>query len=185
MLRFASEHVESSHASPIAVRYPRGGVAPFDWGRESRAVELGKAESLMEGDDVAFIAFGSMVQPCFQAAQELAKEGIRSTVINARFAKPLDEEMVLAAARRTGRVILAEENVKMGGFGAGVLELLASNGLANVQVRQFGVPDHFIEHGAPDILRKLCGLTADDFATAARDMLGARKPLFETALVGG
>jgi 1-deoxy-D-xylulose-5-phosphate synthase len=184
MLRFASEHVEGPLATPIAIRYPRGAVAPIDWGRESRAVELGKAEILMEGDDVAFIGFGSMVLGCYHAAQSLAQEGVRSTVINARFAKPLDEEAILSAARRTGRLIVAEENVKIGGFGAAVLELLAAHGLSNVQVRQFGVPDHFIEHGAPDILRKLCGLTADDFAGAARDLLGIRQPSLETAVVG-
>jgi 1-deoxy-D-xylulose-5-phosphate synthase len=184
MLRFASEHVESPLATPIAIRYPRGGVSPIEWGRESRAIELGKAEWLMEGDDVGFIGFGSMVLPCFQAAQELANEGIRSTVLNARFAKPLDEEAILAVARRTGRLIVAEENVKMGGFGAAVLELLAAHDLSSVKVHQFGVPDHFIEHGAPDILKKLCGLTADDFAAAARSLVGRRQTLQDTALVG-
>jgi 1-deoxy-D-xylulose-5-phosphate synthase len=184
MMRYAAEHVDGPLATPIAVRYPRGSVSPIDWGRESLAIELGKAEVLVEGDDVAFIGFGSMVLPCFQAAQALGREGIRSTVVNARFAKPLDEETILSVARRTGRLILAEENVKMGGFGSAVLELLASNGLSNVSVRQFGVPDHFIEHGAPDILRKLCGLTADDFAAAARELVGVRQPLMDTALVG-
>ena len=72
----------------------------------------------------------------------------------------------------------------MGGFGSAVLELLAANGLTNVKVRQFGVPDHFIEHGAPDILRKLCGLTADDLTAAARNLLGMRPALLDTALVG-
>jgi 1-deoxy-D-xylulose-5-phosphate synthase len=184
MMRFSSEHVDGPHASPIAVRFPRGGVSPIDWGRESRAVELGKAEVLMDGDDVALIGFGSMVFPCYQAAQSLALEGVKPTVINARFAKPLDEETILNAARRTRNLVIAEENVIMGGFGSAVLELLAANGMTDVKVRLFGVPDHFIEHGAPDILRKLCGLTADDFAAAARDLLGLRQPSLETALVG-
>ncbi len=183
MIRFAADHVDSPFASPIAVRYPRGGVAPVDWGVETSSIDLGKAEMLMDGDDVAFIALGSMVLPAFQAAQTLKDEGIRATVINARFAKPIDESMILDAAHRTGRLILAEENVKMGGFGEGVLDILAANGLSNVKVKQFGIPDHFVEHGAPDILKKLCGLTADDFAAAARDLCGhGLAP--ERALVG-
>jgi 1-deoxy-D-xylulose-5-phosphate synthase len=183
MLRFAHAHLDGLAASPIAVRYPRGGVAPLDWGRESAPVDLGRAEVLMEGEDVTFIGFGSMVFPCFQAAQKLREEGIRPTVVNARFAKPLDEQAILSAARRTGRVIVAEENVKTGGFGAAVLELLAANGL-NVQVRQFGVPDHFIEHGAPDILKKICGLTADDFAAAGRELCGRPQPSLEAVVAG-
>jgi 1-deoxy-D-xylulose-5-phosphate synthase len=184
MLRFASDHVESPHASPVAIRYPRGSVAPVDWGRPSSPVELGRAEVLADGSDVALVGFGSMVLPLFEASRALTQEGIRATVINARFAKPLDEAAILSAARRTGHLVVAEENVKMGGFGAAVLELLAANGLSGVRVRQFGVPDHFIEHGAPDILRKLCGLTADDFAAATRDLLRRAPARLDAALVG-
>jgi 1-deoxy-D-xylulose-5-phosphate synthase len=169
MLQFCVEHTESDAASPIALRYPRGAANPVDWGRESMPVELGKAETLMEGDDIAFIALGSMVKPAFDAAQALLSDGIRSTVINARFAKPLDEAAILAAARRTGRLVLVEENAKAGGFGEAVIELLAANDLSGVKVRHFGIPDHFVEHGAPDILRKLCGLTTEDLAAAARE----------------
>ena len=171
MLAFATEHVESDHASPIALRYPRGAANPIDWGRDSAPVELGRAETLMEGDDIAFLALGSMVKPAFDAAQSLKSDGIQSKVINARFAKPLDEDTILAAARNTRRLVIAEENTRAGGFGEAVLDLLAAHGLTDVQVRQFGIPDHFIEHGAPDILKKLCGLTAEDLSTAAREML--------------
>jgi 1-deoxy-D-xylulose-5-phosphate synthase len=185
MLRFAVAHVEGPHASPIAVRYPRGSVTPVDWGRPSPPIELGKAEVLSEGEDVAFIAYGSMVLPAFQAAQVLRSEGIAATVINARFAKPLDEVTLLGAAQRTAHVILAEENVKMGGFGSAVLELLAAHGISDVKVRLLGVPDHFIEHGAPDILKKVCGLTTDDLVAAARDLLGRPQPSLDaTAVVG-
>jgi len=171
MLRFATQHVESQHASPIAIRYPRGAANPIEWGRESTLVELGKSEILMDGDDVAFIALGSMAKPAYDAAQILQSEGIRSTVINARFAKPLDEQAILDAARRTGNVVIVEENARAGGFGEAVLDLLAVNGLTDVNVKQFAIPDHFIEHGAPDILKKLCGLTSEDFATAARALV--------------
>lgn len=183
MMRFATAHVDSPFASPIAVRYPRGNVSPIDWGVEKSPIDLGKAETLMSGQDVAFIALGSMVQPALQAAKTLTEEGIRSTVINARFAKPLDERVILEAARRTGRLVIAEENAKSGGFGEGVLELLAANGLTDVQVKLFGIPDHFIEHGAPDILRKLCGLSAEDFSQAARGMCGKKAPMGGKELV--
>ncbi len=185
MMRFAGAHVESSFAGPIAIRYPRGGVAPIDWGRESAPIELGLSETLMEGEDIALIGFGSMVHPLFEAAKSLRAEGISSTVINARFAKPLDEVAILGAAQKCRHIIVAEEGCKLGGFGSAVLELLAARGLSDVKVRQFGVPDHFIEHGAPDILKKLCGLTAEDFVAAARDLLcRPHTRLLEVALNG-
>ena len=185
MLEFATQHVESEQAGPIALRYPRGAANPIDWGRDHAPVRLGRSETLMEGEDVAFIALGSMVKPAFDAAQALLTEGIRSTVINARFAKPLDEEAILAAARNTRRLILVEENARAGGFGEAVLDLVASHGLTDVQVRQFAIPDHFIEHGAPDILKKLCGLTAEDFIVAARDLLSSERAKTVSGVLAG
>ncbi len=177
MLRFAMRHVESDLASPIAIRYPRGAANPIDWGRGSAPVTLGESEVIMDGDDVGFIALGSMVKPAFDAAQLLLSEGIRSTVINARFAKPLDETTILDAARRTRNIVLVEENARAGGFGEAVLDLLAAHDLADVKIKQFAIPDHFIEHGAPDILKKVCGLTSEDFATAARELLSTSEGL--------
>ena len=177
MLRFASKYVEGPGAGPIAVRYPRGSAAEIDWGCPPQPIELGRSETLLDGDDVAIIAYGSMVYPAFQAALKLREEGIHAGVINARFAKPMDEVAILGAAQRTGRLVLAEENVKMGGFGAGVLELLAANRVTNVQVRQIAIPDRFIEHGSQEILRKICGLTADDIMAAAREMMTMPLPL--------
>lgn len=185
MLHFSLAHTDSPKASPIAVRYPRGSALPYDWGRQMQPIEYGRAETLLEGDDVTFIAIGSMVQAAFEAAKTLRDEGISAGVINARFAKPLDENVILNAVRRTQRVVIAEENVKMGGFGSGVLELLSERGMPGVRSRLLGIPDHFIEHGAPDILRKLCGLTADDIAAAGRDLVGAAQPTLEgRAIVG-
>lgn len=185
MLPFALAHLDSVHASPIAVRYPRGAVSPVDWGRESTPIHLGISETLMDGEDIALIGFGSTVLPLYEAANMLRGEGISATVINGRFAKPLDEVAILAAAQKCRHVIVAEEGCKLGGFGSAVLEVLAAHGLSDVQVRQFGVPDHFIEHGAPDILKKLCGLTADDFANAARDLLCRPQPKLAVAALNG
>ncbi|MCC6729658.1 MAG: 1-deoxy-D-xylulose-5-phosphate synthase [Chthonomonadales bacterium] len=177
MLEFCREHVAGPAASPIAVRYPRGAAIEPDWRRPSPPVELGRAEVLAEGDDVALVVIGSAVQPAFEAARRLADEGIHATVLNARFVKPLDGAAIVGAARRTRRMVLIEENVRAGGFGSGVLEALAEAGLTGVAVRHLGVADHFIEHGAPDILRQVCGLAVDDCVAAARDLVVAAVPV--------
>ena len=165
MLRYTvKEHVVGDHSGPIAIRYPRGNAPDIDWGRESTPVEFGKAEVITEGDDVAILAYGSMVGPAFEATKSLQEEGVSVQMINLRWAKPLDEAVVLDAARRTKRLIVIEEGTVVGGVGSAVLELIAKNGLSDVKVKQFGVPDKFIEHGAIPILHRLCMLTAPDFA---------------------
>jgi 1-deoxy-D-xylulose-5-phosphate synthase len=147
-----------------------------DWGRESDPIEFSKAETLLEGDEIGLLAYGNMVAPAFEAARTLRAEGIHAGLVNLRWAKPLDAETILSVARRTGKLIVMEEGVLPGGVGAGVLELLAEHGLSDVQVKLFGIPDQFIEHGAIPILHRLCGLTAADFAAAARDLLGRSQP---------
>ena len=173
------EHVMGEHAGPICIRYPRGNAPSIDWPLEIAAIQYGKAETLLHGDDITLLAYGNMVAPAFEAAKQLQSEGISVEFINLRWAKPLDAETILDSARRTGRVIVMEEGVVHGGVGSGVLELLAEHGVSNVKARLFGVPDHFIEHGAIPILHRLCMLTAQDFAAAARDLLGRPQPEFE------
>jgi 1-deoxy-D-xylulose-5-phosphate synthase len=188
MLRYiVTEHVTGAHAGPIAIRYPRGNAPSVDWHAlqpdDARSpeyatppIEFGKAEKLIEGDDVSLLAYGNMVAPAYEAARILAAEGIHAEFINLRWAKPLDKEMILATARRTRRLIVVEEGVVAGGVGSAVLELLAEYGLSDVKVRLFGIPDRFIEHGAIPILHRLCMLTSHDFAAAARDLLGIPQP---------
>lgn len=183
MLRFCARFVDGPTAGPIAIRYPRGSAPSVDWGVEPTDIEMGRGEWLCHGEDVTLIAIGSMVRDAFDAARILRGQGIDAGVFNARFAKPLDEEAILSAARRTRRLIVAEENVKPGGFGDAVLELLAARGLSDVDVHVMAIPDHFIEHGAPAILRKVAGLTAEDMVTAARDMLGSAAPQFGDRIV--
>ncbi|MBM3495795.1 MAG: 1-deoxy-D-xylulose-5-phosphate synthase [Armatimonadetes bacterium] len=175
MLHFAHAHVKGPLASPIAIRYPRGGVrepltAPVT------PIQLGCAEVQAEGDDVAFLAIGAMVEPAMEASQVLRDEGIAATVVNARFARPLDATLICALARRVRRLVICEENTVVGGFGSSVLEMLAEEDIRNVEVRLFGIPDRFIEHGAQATLRSICHLTASDFAAAARDMIGVAAP---------
>jgi 1-deoxy-D-xylulose-5-phosphate synthase len=172
MLRFAVGHVRGRHASPIAIRYPRGSVGARPLSPASPPIELGKAELLADGDDVAFLAVGSMVTPALDAARTLASEGVIAAVVNARFVKPLDRGAVCRLAERTRRLVICEENSVVGGFGAAVHEALASEGLVGVETLHFGVPDRFIEHGSQSTLRSVCHLTAQDFAAAARELVG-------------
>ncbi len=151
------------HQGPIAVRYPRGagvGVS-LDW--ELKELPIGQGELLREGTDVLFLAIGNMVYPALKAAHLLEKEGFSAAVVNARFVKPLDRELILSLARRIKKVVTVEENALQGGFGAAVLELLAQEGL-NIPVKMIGLPDKFIEHGAPDLLREKYGLTPEKIA---------------------
>ncbi len=177
MLRYmVNEHVVGEHAGPIAIRYPRGNAPSIDWGVESKPIEFGKAETILKGDDIALLAYGNMVAPAFEAAKILHAEGIHAEFINLRWAKPLDAATILEAARRTRHLIVMEEGCISGGVGSAVLELLAANGLSDVKVKLFGIPDRFIEHGAIPILHRLCMLTVADFAAAARDLLGHAQP---------
>jgi 1-deoxy-D-xylulose-5-phosphate synthase len=188
MLRYiVQDHVTGRNAGPIAIRYPRGNAPSIDWAdRRSGSdrlpkyqmppIEFGKAETILRGDDVALLAYGNMVAPAFEAAKNLRAEGIDAAFVNLRWAKPLDRETILDLARRVRRLIVIEEGVVDGGVGSAILELLAAQGLSDVQVKLFGVPDKFIEHGAIPILHRLCMLTAPDFEAAARDMLGRPQP---------
>ncbi len=177
MLRYMlTEHVTGENASPIAIRYPRGNAPSIDWGVAESPIVYGKSETIKTGSDVTMLAFGNMVAPAFEAVKELEAEGISVEFINLRWAKPLDEAAILASARKTGHVIVMEEGCVSGGVGSAVLELLAANGVSNVKAKLFGVPDKFVEHGAIPILHRLCMLTAQDFAAAARDLLGKPQP---------
>ena len=149
---------------PIAVRYPRAAI-PEDKlpEREPRRLEIGKAEQLRAGGDVAIVAFGTMVLPSMAAAELLAAQGISATVVNARFAAPLDENMIGGLARSTGRIVTVEENVLAGGFGSAVGEMLARESIV-VPRLALGVPDEFVLHGKRDELLHEIGLDAEGIA---------------------
>ena len=150
------------HVGPAAMRYPRGnGVgAPLD--REPQVLEIGKGEILRDGGEIAIVAYGSMVHPSLEAAENLAKEGIEATVVNARFVKPLDAELLLALARSRRLLVTIEEAYIAGGFGSAVLELLEENGLQDkVHVVRMGIPDRLVTHGDPKLLLAKYGLDAD------------------------
>lgn len=149
------------HSGPVAVRYPRGNGEGVPMDEELQHLPIGKGEILREGSDVLLIAIGNMVRETLKATQSLSAQGIEAAVINARYVKPLDEELILDYARRTKNVVTIEEHVLMGGFGSAVLELFEAAGLTDVKVKRIGIPDEFVEHGKQNILRANYGLTAE------------------------
>lgn len=148
-----------NHTSgPIAMRYPRGngyGVPLMEEGWEELAI--GKAEILRNGDDLLILGYGSMVYPAMQTAEMLSEHGIEATVINARFVKPLDTELILPLAQRIGKVVTMEEGCLMGGFGSAVAEALLDNNVL-VPVMRLGVPDTLVDHATPDQSMATLGL---------------------------
>jgi len=154
--------------SPMAVRYPRGkaqGLAPQ---RDLREIPIGQGEKLRDGKQAAILTLGPAAYAALSAAECLAEEGIECAVADARFAKPLDANLILNLAKEIRRLLVVEENTLEGGFGNAVLQLLASNGLTDVCVRSLGLPDRFIAHGPPDLLRSLFGISPEGIAKEIR-----------------
>jgi 1-deoxy-D-xylulose-5-phosphate synthase len=158
------------HPGPISVRYPRGSGPGTPMVDNPEPLPVGVGETLREGDDVAIIGYGHGVRPAMEAAGLLAEEGIHATVINARFVKPLDSELILEAARRCGRVVTVEDGVLMGGFGSAVLEMLQDHG-CRVAVKRLGLPDRFIEHGKREKLMEVLGLDGPGVAKSTREFV--------------
>jgi 1-deoxy-D-xylulose-5-phosphate synthase len=149
---------------PMAIRYPRSRVTGVPLANELHQLPIGKAEIMKQGEDIVIIAIGSTVMPSLEAAEHLALRGIDAMVINARFAKPLDTELILDAANHIKRVVTVEENVLSGGFGAAVLELLEKAEASDVKVKRLGISDEFVTHGKQDLLRSLYHLDAAGIA---------------------
>lgn len=154
MLRLALRH-----RGPSAIRFPRGRAIQYaDLSSGNPGLKLGKAELMAEGEDIAIIAIGNSVYPSLRAAQMLLKDGVRASVVNARFIKPLDESLILSVSEKAGHVITVEENMLAGGFGSSVLELLHNAGSTDIYVQRIGIDDEFVEHGSQSVLRRKYGL---------------------------
>src|SRR6266567_4328277 len=146
---------------PSAIRYPRGAVPGVTRKPSPQVLPLGKAEVIADGSDVAVLGLGTMLPMAVELAARLEAEGHSVAVINPRFVKPLDREMLEAYASRVAAFVTIEDAVKMGGFGSAVLEALDEMG-SNIPVVRIGWPDQFIEHGKVDALREKYGLTVED-----------------------
>lgn len=174
--------------APAAIRYPRGAGPGAVLDSEPRPLEVGRAQVLRTGPDAAVIALGSMVAPALEAADALAVEGIRTTVVNARFAAPLDRALLVGLAREIGTIVTVEEHVSSGGFGGAVAEILADEGLGLgtagrpgasprgcVFLRRLALPDRPVAHGRVDRLLARFGLDAAGIAGAVRELVVWRR----------
>ena len=160
-----------SYGGPFAIRYPRGAGLGIEMDDHFHTVPLGKAQLVADGDDVAILAIGNTVRPAIDAARLVANQGVSAAVVNARFAKPIDETLVVDLAKRCGHIVTVEENSKLGGFGSAITELLARHGLTGVRVRTLGLPDAFIAQGTQSVLRNEHELDADGIAAAVQAIL--------------
>ena len=156
--------------SPVAIRYPRGAAAG-SMKVAAKPIPIGRSEPLRAGSDMAMITLGPVVSEALSAANELSEAGIEARVINARFAKPLDEAAILAAARNCGGLLLVEENVMQGGFASAVLECLTRHDALGLPVEIVALPDSFLGFGKASEMRALYGLNKQGILSAAERLL--------------
>ncbi|MEA2425960.1 MAG: 1-deoxy-D-xylulose-5-phosphate synthase, partial [Thermoleophilaceae bacterium] len=162
------------HDGPIGLRYPRGEGEGVPIPAEPQPVEIGRGEVLREGERVALVGYGLGVQLALGAAGTLEDHGFAPTVVDARFAKPLDAELLESLARSHELIVTVEDNELMGGFGSAVLEALADGDLLReTRVIRFGIPDEYVTHGKPALLREQIGLTPEAIAARVTEVIGA------------
>jgi len=154
----------------MAIRYPRGSGAGVELDTKLHDIPIGKWEVLRQGEDVAILAIGATVAPAMEATRELAASKIEATVVNARFAKPLDSELIVNLANRIKYMVTVEENALCGGFGSSVIKFLKESGIHDVQVKTMGIPDEFVEQGTQAILRAKYGLDAKGIAQQVKTL---------------
>lgn len=152
---------------PCSLRYPRGAVIGVGLDSEFKKIEVGKGEVVREGNDLLIVGIGPIIYDAINAVEELK---CNATIINARFVKPIDEELILNYARKIKNIITLEEGTINGGFGSAILELLEDNGV-KANVKRIGIPDKFIEHGKPDIQKKLAGIDKESIKMVINGIL--------------
>jgi len=159
-----------AHDGPFAIRYPRGTAATELSERGGDPIRIGTGTTLRPGSDLGIVGIGAVLPECLDAADMLAVDGVSAAVINARFAKPLDEQLILDTARRTGAIVTVEENVRAGGFGEAVLSLLADHGLADTFLGAITMPDATVEHASQSQQRAAAGLDSAGILRSIREM---------------
>ncbi len=163
------------HKGAAAVRYPRGAGQGVILDENLRKLDIGKGELLQAGKDVLLLPVGNRVAAAVQAAEELKQYGLDAAVINPRFVKPLDKELICHWARECGNIITIEDNAAMGGFGSAVLTMLSSNRVFGIKSAVLGYPDHFIEHGPQKILWQESGIDSAGIVRAALELMGGKE----------
>jgi len=160
------------HNGPASVRYPRGVSLGVEMDPRMEVLPMGKGEVLCDGTDVAIVAIGVPVWQAVKAAERLRQDGVSTAVVNARFVKPLDRELITNLAQQVRYVVTVEEGCKMGGFGSAVLEVLSDAGITDVTTKILGLPDRYIEQGPQDLLRERYGLTAEGIYRSVKELIG-------------
>jgi len=160
-------------AGPVAIRYPRDKIKGLEL-KEPELIRHGKGEVLVQGNDLLIVAAGVVVNYALEAAEKLFWQGIKAAVINARFVKPLDEELIISWARKCGRVLTVEENVLPGGFGSAILETFEKKDMI-IPVKRLGVNDCFISHGTRTQMLKSCSLDSEGIYKAALTLSEVRR----------
>ena len=161
-------------AGPSAIRYPRGAVVGVNRKQQPQSLPIGKAEILTDGQDVAILGLGPMCALAEELGVRLTRDGYSTAVINPRFIKPIDKEMLASYARRVTAFVTFEDHAKTGGFGTAVIEALEELGLA-VPVVRIGWPDQFIEHGKVDALRARYGVSVEEAQRQLLPLLANRR----------
>jgi 1-deoxy-D-xylulose-5-phosphate synthase len=156
-----------SYGKPAAIRYPRGEAIGVPIEPAFNEIPIGTWEVLKEGTDITLMSCGPLVYTSLDAALDLEQEGISCAVVNARFVKPMDREVIINLATHTRKVLTIEENTVIGGFGSGVMEVLSEEGIG-VPIRRAGLPDRFLTHGTPKMLRELVGLDQEGIKKTVR-----------------
>lgn len=166
---------ETGH--PTSLRYPRGNAVGVTMDAEMKSLPVGKGEVMREGAAATIFAIGVEVWPAVEAAQILAKENIEVAVVNARFIKPIDDELIARFCKPYSKVITVEEGSLAGGFGSAVMERVQQLGIENVDFHRIGIPDEYVHHGAQDILRAQYDLHAEGIARRVREFLTETMPI--------
>jgi len=156
-----------SHNGPIAFRYPRGAATGAVVDQEPAPITIGQGEILKNGNDLLVLAIGRSVCDALDAHAILGEKGISATIVNCRFVKPIDSDLICSLAKKIPHIITVEENVLQGGFGSAVLECLCDNGVSGFNIKRIGIDDTFVEHGSQDILRSKYGIDVSAIVDAA------------------
>jgi 1-deoxy-D-xylulose-5-phosphate synthase len=166
---------------PVALRYPRGSALGVELKEGFRTLEIGKAEKLIDGDDVALLALGSMVDYSLKAAAKLKEQGISCEVVNMRFAKPVDTNMLDIVANKFNKLVTLEENNLPGGFGSAVAEYFISKNYKN-DLQFIGLPDKFVDHGTQEELHHILGIDPDGIVERVKEFTKLNKINHEVSL---
>ncbi|MBG9568815.1 1-deoxy-D-xylulose-5-phosphate synthase [Brevibacillus agri] len=178
-LRHMMKTAMAYNEGPISYRYPRLPARGVPLDRELQVLPIGKAEIVREGKQVAILSFGHVFELAEQAVNQLNAEGIRPMLVNARFCKPLDEELLFRLAKEGYDIVTVEEGCEMGGFGSAVIECYNRAGYHGVNVQVVAVPDYFVEHGSVKEQRQEVELTAENIASRVRALMPISKGVLE------